>query len=278
MRSGAISARNPTGQQVGPPFNTGGDGLVEPRFGFSEDGVNISYTQAENSRDPWARLGINTCRAAQRGDPGEWGMGWCNPVGNETSLTSPDTSVIWPAAGMVLAPDERSVLSFAVTAPFTHSGLTGSFFACPNSTACKGVHQRTQVELLESRLDGFVSIDAEYLFDNDTAKMPGFTTRAVTVPHVTSCTPPATDLQLRFNLQTSVVGFVAVELVEPGASGAALPGFARSDADIIVGNFLERPATWSGGNATINALGGRNVQLRVLFAAAKVFSFQFVCA
>ena len=76
--------------------------------------------------------------------------------------------------------------------------------------------------------------------------------------------------------QTSVVGFVAVELAEP--SGAALPGFAHSDADIIVGNFLERPATWRGGNATINVFGGRSVQLRVLFAAAKVFSFQFVCA
>jgi hypothetical protein len=74
-----------------------------------------------------------------------------------------------------------------------------------------------------------------------------------------------------------VVGFVAVELVEPSSSGAALPGFAQSDADIIVGNFLERPATWRGGNATINVLGGRSVQLRVLFAAAKVFSFRFVC-
>ena len=202
-------------------------------------------------------------------------MGWCNPVGNETALTSPDTSVIWPAAGMALALDERSVLSFAVTAPFTHSGLTGTQFPCPNRTACNGVHQRTQVELLEQRLDGFVSVDAEYLFDNDTAKMPGFTTRAVTVPNVTSCEAPATELQLRMNLQTSVVGFVSVELVEP--AGAALPGFAQSDADIIVGNFLERPATWRGGNATVNALGGWSVQLRVLFAAAKVFSFQFVC-
>ena len=144
---GAISARNPTGQQLGPPFDTGGDGLVEPRLGFSEDGVNISYTHAENARDPWARLGVNTCPAAQRGDPGEWGMGWCSPVGNETSLTSPGTSVIWPAAGMALAPDERSVLSFAVTAPFTHGGLgISANFPCPNSTACDGLHRRTQVD------------------------------------------------------------------------------------------------------------------------------------
>ena len=135
------------------------------------------------------------------------------------------------------------------------------------------------MELLEQRLDGFVSVDADFLFDNDTAKMPGFTSRAVAVPNVTSCVSPATEIQLRLNLQTSVVGFVAVELVEPGAATGrnAIPGFAQRDADIIVGNFLERPATWRGGNATINALAGRSVQLRVLFAAAKVFSFQFVC-
>ena len=36
-------------------------------------------------------------------------------------------------------------------------------------------------------------------------------------------------------------------------------------------------STHLGGNATINALGGRSVQLRVLFAAAKIFSFQFAC-
>ena len=139
-------------------------------------------------------------------------MGWCNPLGDETSLTSPDTSVIWPAAGMALAPDERSVsfphtttysnillygrcthvlhtckshiqmlrvccpvqviiiiiiitiiitiiimspgqvLSFAVTAPFTHSGLGGPYYPCPNSTACNGVHRRTQVDSLSLSL------------------------------------------------------------------------------------------------------------------------------
>lgn len=128
-------------------------------------------------------------------------MGWCNPVGNETSLTSSDTSVIWPAAGMALAPDEQSVLSFAATAPFTHGGLSISpSLPCPNRTACSGVHQRTQVEMLKQRLDGFVSVDADYLFDNDTSMMPGFTTRVVAVPNVTSCEAPATELQLRMNL------------------------------------------------------------------------------
>lgn len=42
------------------------------------------------------------------------------------------------------------------------------------------------------------------------------------------------------------VGFVAAELLE---SGQPIPGFARNESDIIVGNFLARPATWRGGVA-----------------------------
>ena len=57
--------------------------------------------------------------------------------------------------------DVRGRLSFAVTAPFTHNGLGSSLFPCPNRTACSGVNQHTQIEMLKQRLDGFVSIDAD---------------------------------------------------------------------------------------------------------------------
>ena len=91
------------------------------------------------------------------------------------------------------------------------------------------------------------------------------------VPTRASC---AREIQLRFNVQTNVVGFVAVELL---SSGSSLVGFRRNESDIIVGNFLARPATWRGGNSSVNALAGQQVQLHIMFAAARVFSFQFVC-
>ena len=91
------------------------------------------------------------------------------------------------------------------------------------------------------------------------------------VPTRASC---AREIQLRFNVQTNVVGFVAVELL---SSGSSLVGFRRNESDIIVGNFLARPATWRGGNPSVNALAGQQVQLHIMFAAARVFSFQFVC-
>ena len=118
----------------------------------------------------------------------------------------------------------------------------------------------------------FVSMDADYFLSNDTASMPQFTTVPVRVPPRSSCAHGA--LQLRLNVQTNVAGFASVELLE---SGVAVPGFTQNESDIIVGNFLSRPATWRGGNATVDALAGTMVQLRVLFAAAKVFGFQFQC-
>ena len=75
-----------------------------------------------------------------------------------------------------------------------------------------------------------------------------------------------------------MVGFVAVELWPAGTATAPLPGYGRQQADIIVGNFLARPCTWRGGNASLAGLAGQEVQLHVAFAAAKIYSFQFVCA
>jgi hypothetical protein len=282
---GAIDPSDPNKvgrASTGPPFWTAGDGLVEPRLMFAEDGLNISYTSAPNGRDAYMGLGINTCPTAMAGDFSQWGRGWCNPNDRDELMgTAPSTSLIWPANGMVLSPDEQSVLSYASVAPFTHnSWLAGRKLA--------GRH--TQMEAARQRLDGFVSLDADFQFNNDTAKMPSFTTVPVRVPSLDDCGGGGQqEIQLRLNVHTNVVGFVAVELLsEPlsssmrssssGSSANATGFFTRAEADIIVGNFLARPATWRGGNASINALAGQWVQLRVEFAAAKVYSFYFECA
>ena len=265
---GAITGSNPTGAQVGPPFNTGGDGIVEPRLMMSEGGINVSYTSAVNARDPWIALGINNCPTAQSGSFSEPRQGWCDPNSYEELMgTAADTSLIWPGQGVVLSPDASSLLSYAVTSPFTHNSW--------GPARKMGAGRRNQVEGVRQRLDGWVSLDAEFRFDNDTNKMPHFTTKAVQVPTLASCPRPQ-EVQLRLNVQTNVVGFVAVELL-PSGGGSSLVGFGRNESDIIVGNFLARPATWRGGNASVNALAGRAVQLHVMFAAARVFSFQFVC-
>ena len=267
---GAIDTNNPAGAQVGPPFQTGGDGIVEPRLMFSEDGMNISYTDAHNARDAYMSLGINTCATAQRGDFSQFGRGWCKPSSkSELMSTAPDTSMIWSGMGMALSPDEQSILTYAITVPFTHN----SWLAAREM----GVGRHTQVEVARQRVDGFVSVDADFRFDNDTAKMPHFTTVPVRIPSLVDCPSSTQEIQLQLNLQTNVVGFVAVELLESSSSNAS-DLFTRAHADIIVGNFLARPATWRGGNASVNALAGRLVQLRVAFAAAKVYSFGFECA
>ena len=249
---------------------------------YAENGLNISYTSASNGRDAYMSLGINTCPTAMAGDFSQWGRGWCNPNSRDELMgTTPSTSLIWPATGLVLSPDGQSVLSYASVAPFTHnSWLAGRELA--------GSH--TQMEVARQRLDGFVSLTADFKFDNDTALMPHFTTVPVRVPSLDDCGGGQQEIQLRLNVHTNVVGFVAVELLSElslsttssgsGASSNATGGglFTRSDADIIVGNFLARPATWRGGNASVNALAGQWVRLRVEFAAANVYSFFFECA
>ena len=139
------------------------------------------------------------------------------------------------------------------------------------------------MEVARNRLDGFVSLDAAFKFDNDTSQMPHFTTLPVRVPSLGDCQPASgQEIQLRLNVQTNVVGFVAVSLLESSTatttSSSVFNLFTRANADIIVGNFLARPATWRSGNASVNALAGQWVQLHVSFAAAKVYSFGFECA
>ena len=92
----------------------------------------------KNARDAYMSLGINTCATAQRGDFSQFGRGWCKPSSkSELMSTAPDTSMIWSGMGMALSPDEQSILTYAITVPFTHnSWLAMSTVACRIQAPC----------------------------------------------------------------------------------------------------------------------------------------------
>ena len=150
---------------------------------FSENGINISYTSAHNARDPFMALGINTCPTGMAGEFSQFGKGWCNPTSATELLgTAHSGSLIWPGLGMVISLDAQSILSYAVTAPFTHNSWLADMkqrsAALPRCwgrpTARQmgvGRHTQVHVEATRQRLDGVVSIDADFRWDNDTAKM-----------------------------------------------------------------------------------------------------------
>ena len=109
----------------------------------------------------------------------------------------------------------------------------------------------------------------------DTGRPGGQICHATFVPG--NNTGVAGGVQLLLNTETSVVGFVAVELLNQ--KGEVVAGMAAEDADQIKGSAIGAVASWNNGAlATLSALAGQTVQLRVVMADAKIFAIRLACA
>jgi hypothetical protein len=104
------------------------------------------------------------------------------------------------------------------------------------------------------RLDGFASINAGY----DGGEV---------------ITKPLTfaGSQLLLNFATSAAGGVRVEIQQ--ADGAPIPGFALADCQELIGNEIERPVAWAGGD--VSTLAGKRIRLRFVLKDADVFAVRF---
>jgi len=109
------------------------------------------------------------------------------------------------------------------------------------------------------RLDGFASVHAPY----GGGEM-------VTKPLAFGGVEGARELVL--NYSTSAAGSIWVEIQDE--SGTPIPGFLLGDSDEIVGDEIERAATWQG-NSDVGALAGRPVRLRFVMKDADLFSIRF---
>mgnify|MGYP003337283100 CR=1 FL=1 len=144
-----------------------------------------------------------------------------------------------------------------------------------------------------SRRDGFVSVDGDYTLGIGLSRgganlsaqavreqLPYIMTTPLRVPS-TPCTGVNGRVELRLNVVTSVAGFAAVELLHGGAGGdnAPIKGFELENASPIKGNFISRAAEWSPQNLrSLDALAGHEVRVRVVLAAAQLYSLEFTCA
>ncbi|MBM3797720.1 MAG: hypothetical protein FJW31_27545 [Acidobacteria bacterium] len=108
------------------------------------------------------------------------------------------------------------------------------------------------------RLDGFASVHAPY---RGGAEM-------VTKPLRFS------GARLLLNFATSAPGSVRVE-IQDAATGAPIEGYAMADARELIGDQIERPATWSGKGADLSALAGRAVRLRFAMQDADLYALRF---
>ena len=78
-------------------------------------------------------------------------------------------------------------------------------------------------------------------------------------------------------MQTSVAGFVALELLDE--RGAPSPGFELTNADLLKGGAVDAVASWGrGATASLSALAGHSVAIRASLADSKLFSLKLRCA
>jgi hypothetical protein len=105
------------------------------------------------------------------------------------------------------------------------------------------------------RLDGFASVNAPYEGGEFSTRPLRFSGR-----------------RLVLNFATSAAGGIRVEL--QNADGKALPGFAAADCAEILGNRIEWPVHWKGGD-DLSQLAGQPVRLRFVMKDADLYALQF---
>jgi hypothetical protein len=75
-------------------------------------------------------------------------------------------------------------------------------------------------------------------------------------------------VQLLLNMETSVAGYVGVEVLQ---HSVPVQGMTFADADLAKGSAVRAVTSWGGGAlATLSLLAGEYVQVRVAMADAKV--------
>jgi hypothetical protein len=76
---------------------------------------------------------------------------------------------------------------------------------------------------------------------------------------------------LFLNFATSAAGGIRVEIQD--SAGHPIPGFALADGREQIGNEIERPVSFSGGN--LAKLSGQTVRLHFVLKDADLFSIRF---
>jgi hypothetical protein len=105
------------------------------------------------------------------------------------------------------------------------------------------------------RMDGFVSMDADYSGGELTTPPLRFSGR-----------------QLILNVDTGAGGCARVE-IQP-ESGLSIKGFSAGDCDQINGNFIRQIVSWRG-KSDVSYLAGKPVRLHFVMNDTKLYSFKF---
>jgi hypothetical protein len=105
------------------------------------------------------------------------------------------------------------------------------------------------------RLDGFVSVHADYTGGEFRTKPLRFAGRELVV-----------------NFSTSVVGNLRVEILDE--ADKPIPGFTMDDCPELYGDAIEQAVAWKNGS-DVSALAGQTIRLRIALKDADLYSIRF---
>ncbi|MDT8301401.1 MAG: hypothetical protein RQ760_07945 [Sedimentisphaerales bacterium] len=105
------------------------------------------------------------------------------------------------------------------------------------------------------RLDGFTSVYAPYRTGSVTTKPFIFNGK-----------------KLLLNFATSAPGYIKVEI--QNSNGKPVPGYSLSDAEELIGNYIEHPASWRSGT-DVTGLSNQPIRLHFVMKDANLYSLQF---
>lgn len=181
---------------------------------------------------------------------------------------------MYMAAGAIRHRLSGRISFFHSGQPFTHGG--------DGQVPTWG--RNTEIRRVSYRMDGFAGLYGQYSFAD--GGKPYFRTHNLTLPSLEACSRQVSDrqmkidIELHINAKTSVVGYVAVGLVN-ATDEKPLPGFAVSDANPITGDFISRPVSWGANEGkayrSLLQFAGLTIQMHTQFPDSILYAIQFVC-
>ena len=80
--------------------------------------------------------------------------------------------------------------------------------------------------------------------------------------------------KLVLNFETSAAGGIRVEIQD--AEGKPIPGYTLDESNELIGNEIERAASWKNGD-DVSRLSGKPVRLRFVIQDADLYALRFAC-
>eukprot|EP00943_MAST-04B_sp_MAST-4B-sp1_P000843 g843.t1 len=246
--------------------NNGNDGILDVRFISSFDGghtANYVPSEISNARQPFVRLNINRCDGKNLNYsyfPKD--MPWCKDDTMSVSHAAYGASQNYFGAGYIEVNNGEDLLLYYGGTAFTHAGDKRDNQRWKSSSSGIGA--------IIVKRDRFASINGGYFFNQ--AILPTVRTVTMTIP---ACNTSLAITSLRFNFETSSVGYIRLQIND--GDNSPLNGYDFDRSPIYKGNFLSMRASWNRRPVDLTSLVGEKISISIEILDGRLYSVFFTC-